>query len=196
MKTLNWRTIFLRLLSFSAYFVLPASFQLVNSRLFSAKKEKKERNVKKFSSRKVPLHTVARLEITIELSRVKNQEIHRLRNHAADLLIDILRKRVRSNRASTWQEVSIVINSLIIKLSQECLRLKRFRVSVGVSAPPLECQRFSGNAHRRRCIVNAHMARFRWTSCLFPPLSLSLSLSLSFCLASLNLIIFCKQRFR
>jgi len=141
--------------------------------------------VKKFSSRKVPLHTVARLEITIELSRVKNQEIHRLRNHAADLLIDILRKRVRSNRASTWQEVSIVINSLIIKLSQECLRLKRFRVSVGVSAPPLECQRFSGNAHRRRCIVNERSHGTVSLNFVLVPSSLSLSLSLSLLLSRL-----------
>lgn len=145
---------------------------------------------------------MVRLEITVGLGRVKNQEIHlRLRRNRADLLIDILGKRARSNRSSTWQEASTVINSLIIKLSQECLRLKRFRVSVGVSAPPLECQRFSGNAHRRRCAANERLhgtVSLNFVPVLPPPSppSLSLSFSLSFCLASLNLIIFCKQRFR
>jgi len=43
MKTLNWRTIFLRLLSLSAYFVLPASFQLVNSLLGEEGEKRKKR---------------------------------------------------------------------------------------------------------------------------------------------------------
>lgn len=131
---------------------------------------------------------MVRLEITVGLGRVKNQEIHlRLRNRA-DLLIDILGKRARSNRSSTWQEASTVINSLIIKLSQECLRLKRFRVSVGVSAPPLECQRFSGNAHRRRCAANERLhgtVSLNFVPVLPPPSFLSLALFFSLLLSRL-----------